>query len=595
MARRAWPVSVLLLLLCANGAGAAAGDLDPTFGVGGIVQDAALGGASDVLVLPDGRILVSGSTNVDPSAFAIGRYTSAGALDATFGSGGHAVTSISAAGDTITALVRQPDGKLIAAGYTYTVSFDDPSIAVARYDADGTLDPTFGTGGVAIHNIGPESRAEGAALQADGKIVIVGALQGSANGAFVARLNSDGSMDTGFGTGGSVVETGFGFASQYDAVLVQPDGNIVVAGTDTFIPPNRFLVVSYDSSGAHDLTFGTGGAVLTSVMGGGGWAFDIDFGPGNTLVATGAGSPIGGPGSSIGVVRYLSNGTPDPSFGGGDGIATLAVPNRSTAYKGAVAPDGRIVTAAYRIPTPLFPTGNDLVAARFTSTGAVDTAFGGTGWVAVDVGINDFGAAIALQDDGKILVGGTTADANGLLLVRFAGGLCPPFSTTAGCKTTLPLGSKLQLKAPGDPTKSKLTWKWKKGATTTLGELGAPLTTDDYTLCGYDASSSPAGAFLFELTAPPGSGWRALGTTGFTYKDRTGASDGVIGMKAKSGVAPRPFAQVKAKGANLVLPPMPLPTPVVTQLRLSNGTCFAASFDAGVTRNDATSFSAKGP
>jgi uncharacterized delta-60 repeat protein len=595
MAGRTWPVSLLLVFLCANAAGAAAGDLDPTFGVAGIVQDAALGGASDVLVLGDGRILVSGSTNTDPSSFAIGRYDTSGAVDATFGTGGHAVTSIGAAGDTITTLLRQPDGKLVAAGYTYTLTFDDPSIAVARYDADGTLDATFGTAGVAIHNVGPESRAEGAALQADGKIVVVGALQGSANGAFVMRLNDDGTLDTSFGTGGSVVETGFGFASQFDAVLVQPDGKIVAAGTDTFIPTNRFLVVRYDSTGARDATFGTGGAVLTPVSGSGGWAFDIDFGPGGTLVATGAGSSIGGTGSAIGVVRYLANGTPDPAFGGGDGIATLAVPNRSTAYKGAVAPDGRVIAAAYRIPTPLFPQGNDLVAARFTPTGAVDTAFGGTGWVAVDVGINDFGSAIALQADGKILVGGTTADANGLLLVRLDGGLCPPYGTTSGCKTTLPLGSRLQLKArAGDPTRSKLTWKWKKGDTTTLAELGAPMTTDDYTLCGYDASSSPAGAMLFELTAPPGSGWRTLGTTGFTYKDRTGASDGVISLKAKSGVAPRALAQVKAKGANLVLPTLALPMPVVTQLRLSNGTCFAASFST-FTRNDASSFSAKGP
>ena len=595
MMARTWPVSLLSLLLCASAAGAAGGDLDPTFGTGGIVQDAALGGASDVLVLPDGRILVSGSTNVDPSAFAIGRYNSDGSIDATFGTGGHAVTSIGAAGDTISTIVRQPDGKIVAAGYTYTVSFDDPSIAVARYDADGTLDATFGTGGVAIHNIGPESRAEGAALQADGKIVICGALQGSANGAFVARLNSDGSMDAGFGTGGFVLETGFGLASQYDAVLVQSDGKIVVAGTDTFIPSNKFLIVRYDSTGARDAGFGTGGAVLTSPTPSGGWAFDIDFGPGNTLVATGAGSAIGGTGSSIGVVRYLSNGTPDPSFGGGDGIVTLVVPSRSTAYKGAVAPDGRVTVAAYRIPVPNFPQGNDLVAARFTSTGTIDTTFSPTGWVAVDVGINDFGSAIALQADGRTVVGGTTADANGLLLVRLDGGICPPMSTAAGCKTSLPLGSKLQLKIkPGDPTRSKLTWKWKKGATTTYGELGAPLSTDDYTLCGYDASSSE-GAFLFELNAPPGSGWRSLGTTGFTYKDRTGASDGVIGVKAKSGVSPTSFAQVKGKGANLHLPSFPLPQPVVTQLRLSNGTCFAATFDAGITRNDDTSFSAKGP
>src|SRR5262245_20410267 len=98
MARRARALAVLAVPACAASAAAAAGDLDPTFGSGGIVLDPALGGASDVIVLGDGRILVSGSTNEDPSAFAIGRYDTTGALDATFGTACHAVTSIGAAG-----------------------------------------------------------------------------------------------------------------------------------------------------------------------------------------------------------------------------------------------------------------------------------------------------------------------------------------------------------------------------------------------------------------------------------------------------------------------------------------------------------------
>jgi uncharacterized delta-60 repeat protein len=592
MARHPWLLSLLALFVSATGAAAAAGDLDPTFGTGGIVLDAAIGGAEDVIVLGDGRILAGGPTNDDVSAFAIGRYTSSGSLDATFGSGGHAITSIGAAGDSLTTLLVQPDGKIVAAGYSALVSSDSNSIAVVRYDAGGVLDPSFGSGGVAIHQVGPyQSRAEGAALQADGKIVIAGALQGSANGAFVARLNADGSLDTTFGTGGSVIESGFGFASEFDAVLVQPDGNIVAAGTDTFIPPNRFLLVRYDSTGARDASFGVGGAVLTTVTPSGGWAFDLDAGPGGTLVATGAGSAIGGIGSLIGVVRYLPNGMPDPSYGGGDGIATLAVPNRSTGSKGAVAPDGRVVTAGYRIPAILFPTGNDLVAARFTPSGAVDTAFGGTGWVAVDVGINDFGNAIALQSDGKIVVGGTTVSSDGMLLVRVAGDLCPPMSTSSSCKTG---AATLKIKAdPLNASKSQLAWKWKHGSATSQAELGSPTTADDYTLCGYDASSSPPGASLFELTAPPGPAWKAF-ASGFAYKDRTGAAGGIVAMKGKSGAILRSIAQVKAKGLDFVPPALPLSTAVVTQLRLSNGTCFTAAFGPTVIRNDGTTYSAKG-
>src|SRR5512144_1274537 len=130
MARRRWLVSLFPLFLCVTRAGAAAGDLDPTFGTGGIVLDPAHGGAVDLLVLDDGRILAGGASNDATSTFMIGRYTSAGALDPTFGIGGHATVSIGAAGDTLTTLVRQPDGKIGAAGYTDLASFDDPSIAV---------------------------------------------------------------------------------------------------------------------------------------------------------------------------------------------------------------------------------------------------------------------------------------------------------------------------------------------------------------------------------------------------------------------------------------------------------------------------------
>jgi uncharacterized delta-60 repeat protein len=595
MPRCSWALSLVVVLLAsAPRVYAAAGDLDPTFGTGGIVLDPALGGAEDVLVLGSTDILVGGSTNADPGAFAIGRYDSSGALVPTYGTGGHAITSIGAAGDVITTLLWQSDGKIVAVGYTYLVNFDDPSIAVARYDSNGVLDPTFGTGGVAIHNVGPESRGEGAAIQTDGKIVIAGALQGSANGAFVGRLNTDGSVDTSFGTGGFVVETGFGLASQYDAVLIQPDGKIVVAGTDTFIPPNKFLVVRYDTNGQRDASFGTNGAVLTAPTASGGWAFDLDVGPNGTLIATGAGSSIGGNGSRIGVVRYLTNGTPDPSYGGGDGIATMTVPNQTTAYKGVVEPDGRVVTAAFRIKDLV--TGNDLVAARFTPDGRTDTAFGGTGWIAVNHGLNDFGASIERQLDGKILVGGTTASSDGMLLVRLLGGLCPPVNTSVGCKTTTrTLGSSLKVKArPGDPARSRLVWKLKRGAATTLSELGDPLGIDDYTLCGYDGSSSPAGAFLFEVTAPPGNAWRTLGTFGFAYKDGAGSSDGTTNVKLKSGLAGNAVAQVKAKGAPFAAPSLPLPTPVVTQLRGSNGTCFTAEYSTKIIRNDGGQFSAKG-
>src|SRR5439155_13054341 len=145
------------------------------------------------------------------------------------------------------------DGKIVAAGVA------GGFVALARYNADGSLDPTFGTGGVVFFGSGAFPGlhgAEGVALQPDGKIVVVAGL--------VARFNADGSLDASFGTSGAVLASGREFRK---AVAVRPDGKINVVGDrpTTDGPDGRFLVERYNSDGSPDPSFGPDGTVTTAI------------------------------------------------------------------------------------------------------------------------------------------------------------------------------------------------------------------------------------------------------------------------------------------------------------------------------------------
>src|SRR5205823_5199649 len=138
--------------------------------------------------------------------------------------------------------------------------------AVARYNADGSLDTTFGSGGTVTTNFGPGATyddADGVAIQSDGKIVVAGTCNrgGSDNVFAVARYNADGSLDSTFGSGGTVT-TDFGLGGSDDsayAVALQPDGKIVAAGA-TYLGgvPGDFALARYNPDGTLDSTFGGG-------------------------------------------------------------------------------------------------------------------------------------------------------------------------------------------------------------------------------------------------------------------------------------------------------------------------------------------------
>ena len=181
----------------------------------------------------DGKLVFAGSgTCPDGSDFVVLRVTADGTPDSTFGTDGVARLDFAGFADGANSVIQLPDGKLVLAGVAeLTNGFQD--IALARFNADGTPDATFGNGGKATLDIGgSHDFASGLIQQAGGKLVIAGGtISGSQYRLVFARFNADGTLDTTFGTGGTtLVDFGGGSESWANDIAQQPDGKLVAVG-----------------------------------------------------------------------------------------------------------------------------------------------------------------------------------------------------------------------------------------------------------------------------------------------------------------------------------------------------------------------------
>src|SRR5207249_4338042 len=210
-----------------------------------------------------------------------------GDLDPAFGTGGQVVTPIFNGYDVASALVLQPDGKLVAAGYAYSAS--NTAVALVRYNANGSLDTSFGTGGKVTTAIGSvDDEVFALVRQPDGKLVAAGYTSGANSTAFaLVRYNADGSLDTGFGTGGKVTTAIGSIDDEVFALVLQPDGKLVAAGYTSGASNTAFALVRYNASGSPDASFGTGGKVTTQIVTMENEAFALVLQPDGKLVAAG--------------------------------------------------------------------------------------------------------------------------------------------------------------------------------------------------------------------------------------------------------------------------------------------------------------------
>jgi len=409
--------ALLLFANLGNIAAAADGDLDPTFGSGGkVITDfnGRSNGGRALALQPDGKIVAVGSvlSAQGPPDMAVVRCNPDGSLDTSFGSGGRVTTDFVGRSDNAMAVTVQPDGKILVAGGAdmAATQFD---FALVRYNPNGSLDSTFGIGGKVTTDFnGGLDGASSMVLQTDGRIVLAGFATAGDPHMALARYNTDGTLDSSFGSGGKTITNINGNRDFANALAIQADGKIVAAGS-TLVPATTFVMFAlarYNTNGSLDSTFGSGGKVTTQVVSGDGEddeIFALAIQPDGRILAAGLANFA----QDFGVVRYQSNGSLDASFGT-NGVVTTDFNGTIDRARGMVLQiDGKIVLAGSANQT----TGatGDFGLARYNPNGSLDQTFGAAGRITTDFNSNpDTCWGVARQSDNKIVAVGATSPIN---------------------------------------------------------------------------------------------------------------------------------------------------------------------------------------
>lgn len=333
---------------------------------------------------------------------AIAQY---GSLDPTFGSGGIATFDAAQNSDLGLGVLQQPDGKVVIAGYGVVagVTID---VVLARALADGSPDPSFGTNGEVQHDFGGNEYGRGVLIQPDGKLVVCGT-RGPAM--MLVRFLPNGAPDAAFGTGGLALAShpGGGLCEGYAAAL-QPDGKVVVCGYATVSSVRHLAATRVNADGTTDTGFGTDGWAVVPLGVSTSEARAIVRQPDGRMLLTGKAWQ---PGSEImAAVRLMPDGALDPGF---NGTGTVLLPMAIACEGAALQPDGKALLGGFAYAEPGSPTNFEMDACvvRVNADGTLDTGFGTSGMAKRSLGDgNDFGGPVAVQADGRILL---TAVASG--------------------------------------------------------------------------------------------------------------------------------------------------------------------------------------
>jgi uncharacterized delta-60 repeat protein len=389
-----------------------AGQLDTSFdGDGKVTTDVTARGdfATNVAIQVDGKIVVVGAAQwgKDPK-FVLLRYNPDGTLDTSFSGDGKVTTNFTRLEDAAWAVVIQSDGRIVAAGDA-GFGTGNSRFAVARYNADGTLDTTFGGDGkVTTQFTRHDDPVAAAALQPDGKIVVSGGANwgGGESNFALARYNTDGTLDPSFGGDGRVTADFARRGDYANAVVVQADGKLVAGGYATYSRTNgfnRFAVARYNADGTLDTSFSGDGKQTTDFTRRNDPALDLTLQPDGKIVAAGI-SKADGSNPNVALARYNADGTLDASFSGDGKVTTDFSGGYDQAYAVALQPDGKIVVGGATAGL-----GGRFLIARYDTSGALDSTFNGGGFAATNfTRHDDFAYGLALQADGNlVLVGGS--------------------------------------------------------------------------------------------------------------------------------------------------------------------------------------------
>jgi uncharacterized delta-60 repeat protein len=412
-------LTLVIFLLFAASLQAAPGDLDTGFGAGGITTTA-VGtgdGAHAVVQRADGKLVAAGySYNGSNYDFALARYNTDGSLDTSFGTGGKTTTAIGSSHDSVFSMVQQTDSKLVLAGYSYNSS-TSYNFALVRYNEDGSLDSSFGTGGIVTTAMSSSDDSSYSVIQqTDGKLVVAGyARVGSSYRFALARYNTDGSLDSSFGTGGKVITpVGVSYAFIL-SVIQQADGKLVATGYVHNGSNYDFGLVRYNTDGSLDTSFGVGGVVLTAVGTSQDYPFSVIQQADGKLVA--AGYSHSGSNHDFALVRYNEDGSLDSSFGTGGKVTTAVGAGHDYIYSVIQQANGKLVAAGYSTNAGV----DSFALALYNTDGSLDTDFGTGGIVITAVGSDGQAYSVIQQADGKLVAAGyaTVGGSDSFALVRY--------------------------------------------------------------------------------------------------------------------------------------------------------------------------------
>jgi len=382
--------------------------LDPTFGSGGskVISFNGRAYAHDMAIQPDNKIILvssCGTLEIAHVPFCLVRVNEDGSSDTTF-KAGYPFTSSwgvytlfeptyhgSAEG-----VVVQPDGRVVAVGFG-----PGGKVALIRYNSNGSLDNTFGAGGIVL---GFNGIAEKAALQPDGKIVIVGTAESEM---VVARYLSNGTLDSSFGGGGVTTVPVKG--SEGRSLALQPDGRVVAGG----LGAGSYVLARFNSDGSPDDTW-DGDGVKTIPIDAAGASIDLFEGLGIRSVGIQPDGRVVAVGHKNIIFSFNSDGSPDMGFDGDGSRSVLSGTDKET-YSLTISADGKITvvgTAIANQPSGPFPPGQPpflYYTARYNPDGTPDTTFGNGGYFNIGLGMNSGAFAIAPDPIGRIVIAGVSA------------------------------------------------------------------------------------------------------------------------------------------------------------------------------------------
>lgn len=382
------------------------GSLDPSFGDGGKVLSNIIGSSDigySVAIQTDGKLVVAGLA-YDQSApntnnFGLIRFLSDGRVDSTFGETGKKMTDFFGGNDRAYSVAIQKDGKIIAAGYCF-----DPAVGycagLARYKSNGELDSTFGTNGLVSTSIGL-CYGYSVLIQSDEKIIAVVDHDSSVHDFALFRYKPNGILDSSFGIDG-IAKVAVGRAR---SGTIQPDGKIIVCGYALNNSDNLydFALARFKNNGELDSAFGINGIVTTD-FGGDDWAYSVALQLDEKIVVSGY-NFVNSVSDNFAVAKYKNNGDLDSTFGLNGTQTTFFHADRTHPNSVTIQSDNKIIV----VGNDNEGSFSNFAIVRYLTNGNPDSSFGTDGIVLTDFGgvRDDFAHSIAAQEDGKIIVAGS--------------------------------------------------------------------------------------------------------------------------------------------------------------------------------------------